>query len=157
MIGAADAGCEQPTLEAFQILLDPLRMQQRDQVHDRGHGGHATNQRDVMIGGVKQVEFATDRCAIAQWQLEHAAENDVNPIVLGQYLRRATRHGRQILAKRVRLESNAAALGHFVEALPERARINTDAVQMSRAFTACPHGAAEAYFHSLSSSIQAIA
>ena len=78
-------------------------------------------------------------------------------IIFGQYLGSATRHIGQALAKRVRFESNFASLGHFVEALPECARVNTDAVQMSCAFTIGPDGTAKAYFHYRFFSIETIA
>ena len=73
VVGALNAGGEEPTFQAFQVLFNPFRMQYGNQIHDCGHDRYTTNQRYVMIGSMKQGYIAADGRGVAQGQLEKTA------------------------------------------------------------------------------------
>ena len=96
VVGFADRGGEQPTLEAAQVVLDPLGVQHGDHVHDGRNRGHTVDSRDMVIGRMEQIDVPGNRPRVRQWKLEDAAQQRMHRVAHGQLFGRAAGHRWQV-------------------------------------------------------------
>nr|GFB48378.1 hypothetical protein [Tanacetum cinerariifolium] len=152
VISAMNASCEEPAFEGLEVLPDPLRVNQRNGVHDCGNHRHALDPRDLMIGGVDNVDVAGNGGGVGQRQFENAAGKHLDAEVGGECLGYAAGEFGQMATERVWLDSDVgffARLERF-HRLPQGPRVDANAIQMPGTFTSSPHGAAKTNIHTRS-------